>query len=155
MGCLCVGSPMIDHQDKRDKSGTCPGCVPLGTSGGQAGQTGHTPIRRVPSVPSRPKPNPADLLSETEGENDRAPWPRFGPWAEADVVEQAAVTRELRALALLLCGPSHPLTAALAAAVADPATLDHAAAELSRLPALRRRRLLATAAALWRPARPR
>ncbi|HJU20602.1 MAG TPA: hypothetical protein VJ770_29485 [Stellaceae bacterium] len=82
--------------------------------------------------------------------------PGYGPWIPGiDPAERMAATRELRVLSHLLCGPGHPLTAALAAAVTDPAALDRAVAELYRLPALTRRRLLATAAALWRPARSR
>jgi hypothetical protein len=67
---------------------------------------------------------------------------------EAEIVPRL---RELRALALLLCGARHPLTGALAAAVADPAVADAALAEISRLPAVPRRRLLASYARLTGP----
>lgn len=60
--------------------------------------------------------------------------------------ERAARLRELRALALVYCGPAHPRAKAMAAAVrnTDSAAADAAFAELERLPALSRRRLLAT-----------
>jgi hypothetical protein len=64
--------------------------------------------------------------------------------------ERTARLRELRALALVFAGPDHPVTRALAAAVADPAAAPAALAELARLPALRKRRLLATFGALAR-----
>jgi hypothetical protein len=93
---------------------------------------------------------------EKEGASERASQPGFDPWAIGiDPAERVAATRELRALALLLFGPDHPITLALAAAITDPAALDRAAAELYRLPALSRRRLLATYAALMRPTRTR
>jgi hypothetical protein len=44
--------------------------------------------------------------------------------------ERAARCRELRALALLLCGAAHPLTVALAEAITNPAAADRALAEL-------------------------
>ena len=67
--------------------------------------------------------------------------------------ERSARLRELRLAALLLCGAKHPLARALAAAIADPAMLVAALAELDALPALPRRRLLATLAAVL-PAHP-
>lgn len=62
--------------------------------------------------------------------------------------ERTARLRELRSLALLLIGRDHPATVALSAAVADPAAAGAALAAIDRLPALRRRRLLCTFAAL-------
>ena len=56
--------------------------------------------------------------------------------------------RELRAISLLLCGRSHPLTIALRAAIADIAEIDWVLEELEALRALRRRRVLACLAAL-------
>jgi hypothetical protein len=77
----------------------------------------------------------------------------FGPWRDdipAD--ERKARLRELRALTYLLA-PQSPLVVALKAAeTGDQAALDAALAELDRLPALARRRILATYAALSRPA---
>jgi hypothetical protein len=77
----------------------------------------------------------------------------FGPWRDdlpAD--ERKARVRELRALAHLLA-PNSPLIAALTAAEAgDQTALDAALDEIDRLPALTRRRLLASYAALSRPA---
>jgi hypothetical protein len=76
----------------------------------------------------------------------------FGPWRDdIDKAERLARLRELRALAHLLA-PNSPLAAALKAAeTGDQAALDAALAELDRLPALARRRILATYAALSRP----
>jgi hypothetical protein len=68
--------------------------------------------------------------------------------AGADYVECRARLRELRALALLLCGRSHPVTAALESAIANPNAIDQALHLLGSLPALRRRQLLAAYAAL-------
>ena len=62
--------------------------------------------------------------------------------------ERLSRLREFRLAALLLLGPRHALTVALAAAVADPAALDTALAELDALAALPKRRLLATLAAV-------
>jgi hypothetical protein len=78
--------------------------------------------------------------------------PGFGPWRDdIDKAERLARLRELRALAYLLV-PNSPLAAALKAAeTGDQAALDAALAELDRLPALARRRILATYAALSRP----
>ena len=56
--------------------------------------------------------------------------------------------RELRAISLLLCGRSHPLTIALRDAVANLAEIDRALDEIGALPALRRRKVLACLAAL-------
>jgi hypothetical protein len=61
-----------------------------------------------------------------------------------DFFERAARLRELRALALLLLGQPHPATCALAAAVADPALAASALEALTSLPALPKRRLLAS-----------
>jgi hypothetical protein len=65
--------------------------------------------------------------------------------------ERAARLRELRVLALVYCGPAHPVAKAMAAAVMDPAAADAALAEIGRLPALCRRRLLSTFAAIVFP----
>jgi hypothetical protein len=55
---------------------------------------------------------------------------------------------------LLLCGAAHPVTVALAEAITNPAATDRALAELGAIPALRRRRLLASYGALMtRPTR--
>jgi hypothetical protein len=62
--------------------------------------------------------------------------------------ERTARCRELRALSLVYLGPHHPVTIALAAAVTDPAATDRALTVLDALPALRRRRLLASYGAL-------
>lgn len=78
----------------------------------------------------------------------------YGPWTEGlDHAERIGRCRCLRALCLLLLGASHPLVTLLADAETDDAALDEAKAELDRLPALRRRRLLASYAELARPAR--
>ena len=62
--------------------------------------------------------------------------------------ERIARLREFRLASLLLLGRDHALTIALAAAIADPAALDIALAELDALAALPRRRLLATLASV-------
>lgn len=73
----------------------------------------------------------------------------FGPWRfDLSESERQARCREWRALAIVLVGRSHPLTVALADAIADPAAADRALCQLEELAPLRRRRLLATAAAL-------
>jgi hypothetical protein len=60
----------------------------------------------------------------------------------------------VRALSLVYLGLRHPVTIALAAAVTDPAATDRALTVLDALPALRRRRLLASYGALMtRPTR--
>jgi len=79
---------------------------------------------------------------------DRETW---GPWApNIPPAERVARFRALRALVRVLTGPG-PLVVALARAETDPAAADEAAALLSRLPSLSRRRVLATYAALSRP----
>jgi hypothetical protein len=60
--------------------------------------------------------------------------------------ERLSRLREFRLASLLLLGRGHPLTSALTAAISDPALLDEALTELNALPALPRRRLLATLA---------
>jgi hypothetical protein len=62
--------------------------------------------------------------------------------------ERMARCRELRALALVYCGLAHPATEALGAAITDPAMTGRALIVLDALPALRRRRLLASYGAL-------
>ena len=77
--------------------------------------------------------------------------------------ERSARLREARIAAVLLCGAKHRLALALADAIADPASLVRALAELDALAALPRRRLLATLASVLparvvleqRPGRPR
>jgi hypothetical protein len=75
----------------------------------------------------------------------------FGPWCDdLPAEERKARVRELRALAHLLA-PNSPLIAALTAADAGDQALDAALAELDQLPALARRRILGTYAALHSP----
>jgi hypothetical protein len=62
--------------------------------------------------------------------------------------ERTARLRELRLASLLLLGRRHTLTQAVAAALIDPAAVVGALDELDALPALPRRRLLATIAAI-------
>jgi hypothetical protein len=62
--------------------------------------------------------------------------------------ERTARLREARVAAQLLLGRRHPLVGALVDAIADPAALIAALAELDALPALPRPRLLATLAAV-------
>lgn len=76
----------------------------------------------------------------------------FGPWLPGlGEPERLARWRSLRALAMVYCGATHPLTVALRAAERDPAAAAQALRCLDALPALRRRRVLATYAALARP----
>ena len=58
--------------------------------------------------------------------------------------ERRCRLRELRALATLLLGPAHRQPRSLPAAVTDPTAAPAALAALDHLPALPRRRLLAT-----------
>jgi hypothetical protein len=62
--------------------------------------------------------------------------------------ERAARCRELRALSLVYLGLRHPVTIALAEAIVDPSATDRALSEINTIPALRRRRLLASYAVL-------
>lgn len=71
-------------------------------------------------------------------------WGPFTP--DLEPAEQDARRRELRALALTLCGPTHPLYRALTART--PEALETALQEIGFLPPLHRRRLLATYASL-------
>jgi hypothetical protein len=72
-------------------------------------------------------------------------WGPFVP--ELDPAEADARRRELRALALTLCGgPSHPLYRALAARA--PEALEDALAEIRAMAPVPRRRLLSTYAVL-------
>jgi hypothetical protein len=83
-----------------------------------------------------------------------APTGSFGPWATGiSDGERLARLRSIRALAFLLCGEAHPLVIALRDAETDPAAAALALAELDALPPLRRRRVLATYAALSAPSR--
>jgi hypothetical protein len=52
--------------------------------------------------------------------------------------ERSARVRELRVIAMLLCGESHPTTVALAAAISDPSAEPAAFAAIDALSALRR-----------------
>lgn len=73
----------------------------------------------------------------------------YGPWAAGiGDGERLARTRAMRALVFMLCGPTHPLVIALRDAEYDQAAAARALEELDRLPALRKRRLLATYSAL-------
>jgi hypothetical protein len=68
--------------------------------------------------------------------------------AGASSSEQSARIRELRALSAVYCGFGHPATVALGDAIADAGAVSAALDQLARLPALRRRRLLASFGAL-------
>lgn len=78
----------------------------------------------------------------------------FGPW-RPDIAEPERVARlrEIRALIFAICGPGHPLVVALRDAETDPAAAARALEQIDALPALRRRRLLATYASLTAPPR--
>ena len=80
----------------------------------------------------------------------------FGPWAPdlADG-ERLAPCRAFRAIAAIMCGPAHPLVVKLLLAEADSDAATAARQELDKLPALQRRRVLASYAALATPGRPR
>ena len=76
----------------------------------------------------------------------------FGPWSPDLAPDERAIRlRTMRAVAHLIAGAAAPITVALTAAERDPSALPRAAAELDHMPALRRRRLLATYAALSSP----
>jgi hypothetical protein len=79
----------------------------------------------------------------------------FGPWTPGlGKGERLARWRTMRALALVFVGPDHPLTAALRAAELDQQVAPLALELLDALPALRRRRLLATYSVIAAPPRP-
>jgi dihydroneopterin aldolase len=65
-----------------------------------------------------------------------------------DEVERRARLRELRVLVAVYCGWDHPAKAALDQAISSNASYEIALEAIDQLPALRRRRLLATYAAL-------
>ena len=79
---------------------------------------------------------------------------QFGPWMPGlEAVEQRARLRAMRALARVLCGPrAADLVHLLAQAEADPTALEPALAALDRLASYDRRNVLASYAALNRPA---
>jgi hypothetical protein len=62
--------------------------------------------------------------------------------------ERLSRLREFRLVSLLMFGRDHALTRALAAAIADPGAIEDVLAEIDALPALPRRRLLATLASV-------
>jgi hypothetical protein len=73
----------------------------------------------------------------------------FGPWADGiDVAERVARLRALRAFAMVWARPQQDFISALARAESDPAALATAAALLNEIPALPRRRMLASYGAL-------
>jgi hypothetical protein len=82
--------------------------------------------------------------------------PGFGPWARGlTTSERLARWRGLRALALVYVGGAHPLVSTLRAAERDRKAAALALEQLDALPALRRRRLLASYGALDAPPRQR
>ena len=83
-----------------------------------------------------------------------APADAWGPFRpELDDAERLACLRSLRALARVLAGPrADYLCRALAEAETDPAALEPARAALRALEPVDRRKILATYAALLRPA---
>lgn len=82
------------------------------------------------------------------------PCDQFGPWApNLDMAEQRARLRAMRALARVHCGPrGADLARLLAQAETDPSALEPALVALDRLPSNDRRHVLASYAALNRPA---
>jgi hypothetical protein len=74
----------------------------------------------------------------------------WGPWDQAiNAAERVARLRALRAFVQAFYGTNHALNKALYFAESlEPADLDGAALELERLPALDRRKILSTYAAL-------
>jgi hypothetical protein len=76
----------------------------------------------------------------------------FGPWSpDIDPTERVAEFRSLASLAALLVGSNNPLVAALRLAEQDGAAVGRALELLDGLPALTRRRLLATFGAVQYP----
>jgi hypothetical protein len=77
---------------------------------------------------------------------------QYGPWSPTiDPLEQGKQLRSLCAIAHLQLGPNHPLTPALRAAEDSQEALDLAYGLVEALPALTRRRLLSSFAAVtWR-----
>lgn len=82
------------------------------------------------------------------------PLDQFGPWASGlNAAERKARLHAMRALARVHCGArAANLIPLLAQAEADPAALEPALAALDRLAANDRRHVLASYAALSRPA---
>jgi hypothetical protein len=69
----------------------------------------------------------------------------FGPWAAGiDAAERVARLRAMRAFAMVWARPNQDFIAALARAESDPAALATAATLLNAIPALPRRRMLAS-----------
>ncbi len=81
---------------------------------------------------------------------DVAPVSNLGALFRTAEPERNARLREFRLASLLLFGVGHTLTQAFADAIADPDALAHALTELDGLPAIPRRRLLATLASVLR-----
>ena len=80
----------------------------------------------------------------------------FGPWArDIPQAERCARLRAMQALALVLARPHTEFVVALRRAESDPASLPQALELLERLPAVTRRRLLATYGVLAGPDRRR
>lgn len=82
------------------------------------------------------------------------PAAQFGPWADGiDPAERLARTRCMRVLAMVFARPHADLIATLRDAEHNPAALSTALDLLDALPALPRRRIIATFAALGRTVR--
>ena len=78
----------------------------------------------------------------------------FGPWSPScEPAERMARLRAMRAMALLLARPHASFIRALELGESNPTSLSEALALLEQLPALTRRRLLASYARLARPIR--
>jgi hypothetical protein len=81
----------------------------------------------------------------------------YGPFSPglSDVAERNAQLRSMGAVAYMMLGPHHPLPAELRAAEVDAVALERAQELVEALPALMRRKLLATHAAITWPRPPR
>jgi hypothetical protein len=89
-----------------------------------------------------PSPSPANKIAP------------YGPWSPAISHEERG--KELRCLAGIVachCGSDDPLIVTLRDAEINGAALEHAFAMFEGLPALRRRRVLATFAGIMQPGR--
>jgi hypothetical protein len=76
----------------------------------------------------------------------------WGPWApNLPEPERIGRLRSLQTLVRVFAGPDHPFAAALANAETDPAAAAAAWTALNTVPAVPRRKILATFAAVNRP----
>src|SRR5207245_2768424 len=114
------------------------------------------PARAVPPPPAaRPARSSFGAIAGSIVHNldtSHIPAGAFGPFRpDVGLVERVAGLRALAALVSVHCGSDHAAVDALRRAEADAGASDRALAEFDKLPALRRRHVVATYARLMRP----